>query len=223
MKEISVVINARLNSSRMKNKMVRPYCGTSLLEIALEKLDKLNYFNHRFLAVAEEELMNKASKYKNIEILKRNKEAVEPGPHQPLVTFEHYKRVPTEYFFVINSCSAFLSLETIKYAYDIFQRTNYPSYLSVVETKDWIFDNDGHPLTHKDPNTYQNTSDGATFYRVTHAFYIANRDIFSNNNGRLWNLTINDPFLIKMPVEESLDIDTDHDFEISQSFYSVRN
>lgn len=222
MKQISVIVNARLSSSRMQSKMVRPFCGTDLLEIALEKLDKLDYFSHRFLAVAEEELMEKAKKYKNVEILKRKKESVAPGPHHPLITFEHYTRVPTEYLFVINSCSVFLTLDTIKSAYDTFQQTNYRSYISAVETKDWIFDQDGTPITHTDPDTYQNTSDGKTFFRVTHAFYIANRDYFSQNNGKLWNLKINDPFLIQMPIEESLDIDTDFDFEVSQSLYMDR-
>ena len=60
MKQVSAIVNARLSSSRMRNKMIRPFCGTDLLEIALEKLDKLDYFSHRFLAVAENELMEKA-------------------------------------------------------------------------------------------------------------------------------------------------------------------
>lgn len=219
MKPISVIINARLSSSRMQSKMIRPFCGTNLLEIALGKLDKLDYFEHRFLAVAEEELMGKAEKYKNVEILRRNKESVAPGPHHPLITFEHYTRVPTEYFFVINSCSVFLTLDTIKSAYDIFQQTNFRAYMSAVETRDWIFDQDGKPITHIDPDAYQNTSDGRIFFRATHAFYIANRDYFSQNNGKLWNLKINDPYLISMPIEESFDIDTDFDFEVSQSLY----
>ena len=219
MKQVSAIVNARLSSSRMRNKMIRPFCGTDLLEIALEKLDKLDYFSHRFLAVAENELMEKAKKYKNVKILKRKKESVAPGPHLPLVTFEHYTRVPTEYFFVMNSCSVFLTLYTIKSAYDIFQQTNYRAYMSSVETRDWIFDQDGKPITHTDPDAYQNTSNGRIFFRATHAFYIANRDYFSQNNGKLWNLKINDPYLIPMPIEESLDIDSDFDFEISQSLY----
>lgn len=222
MKELSVIVNARIGSSRMKGKMVRPFCGTSLIEIALKKINGLDYFQHRFLAVAEEELVDMAEIYPNVEVLKRKKESVARGPHHPLVTFEHYKRIPTEYFFVMNACSVFLSTATIKMAYDIFQETNYRAYISVVETRDWIFDYSGRPMTHKDPDAYQNTSDGQVFYRATHAFYIANRNYFNDNNGKLWSLTINDPYLITMPVNESLDIDTDFDFEVSESVYMAR-
>lgn len=222
MKSISAVINARIMSSRMKNKMMRPFCNTDLLEIALAKLNQLDYFDNRLFAVAEDELVEKAKKYPNIEILKRKSESVAPGPHHPTITFEHYTRIPTEYFFVINSCSAFLSLDTIKAAYDIFQETEYRAYISAVETRDWIFDRDGNAVTHKDPDTYQNTSDGQVFYRVTHSFYIANRDYFTQNNGKLWNLTRNDPYLIKMPPEECLDVDTELDFQISESLYQKK-
>ena len=222
MKKISVIINARLQSSRMQNKMVRPFFGTDLLEIALEKLDKLDFFEHRFLAVNESELKKKAQKFSNIEILERNLEAVSPGPHHPMVTFEHYTRVPTEYFFVINSCAAFLSIETIKAAYDVFQKTNYNSYIAVEKTRDWTFSDDGKPLTHKNPDTFQNTSDGQFFFRATHAFYIANKDYFKNNDGKLWNLQKNDPYLIEMPTDEAFDVDTDIEFDISQYLYGLK-
>jgi len=71
MRPISAVINARLESSRMKQKMIRPFAGTTLLDIALEKLNRLDVFEHRFFAVAEKELKEKAKPYPNIEILER--------------------------------------------------------------------------------------------------------------------------------------------------------
>lgn len=222
MKPISAIVNARLQSSRTKSKMVRPYCGTDLLEIALEKLDSLDFFTHRYLAVAEDELASKAEKYPNVEILRRKSEAVEPGPHHPMITFEHYTRVPTEYFFVINPCSAFLSRDTIRRAFDVFQQTNYRAYIAVEQTRDWVFSASGEALTHKNAAGFQNTSDGDYFLRATHAFYIANRDYFSAHDGQLWTLQKDDPHLIPMPTEEAVDVDTDLDFEISEYLYGKR-
>ena len=219
MKPISAIVNARLQSSRTKSKMVRSYCGTDLLEIALERLNRLEFFEHRYLAVAEDELARKAERYPNVEVLTRKAEAVAPGPHHPLVTFEHYSRVPTEYFFVINPCAAFLSRDTIKKAYDIFQQTDFRSYIAVEQNRDWVFSASGEALTHKHASGYQNTSDGEYFLRATHAFYIANRDYFTSHNGQLWTLQKDDPHLIPMPSEEAVDVDTDLDFEISEYLY----
>lgn len=222
MKPISAIINARLQSSRTKGKMVRPYCGTDLLEIALQKLNGLDFFEHRYLAVAEAELARKAEKYPNVEVLMRKAEAVAAGPHHPLITFEHFARVPTEYFFVINSCAAFLSRDTIKKAFDIFQETEFRSYIAVEQTRDWVFSASGEALTHKNASGYQNTSDGDYFLRATHAFYIANRDYFTSHDGQLWTLQKDDPHLIPMPSEEAVDVDTDLDFEISEYLYSKK-
>lgn len=222
MRPITAVINARLQSSRTKSKMVRPYCGTDLLEIALEKLDGLDFFEHRYLAVAEEELACKADRYPNVEVLHRKQEAVAPGPHPPLTTFEHYTRIPTEYFFVINSCAAFLSVDTIRHAYDVFQETDYRSYIAVERTRDWLFSAEGEALTHRDPGGFQNTSDGDYFLRATHAFYIANRDYFAANDGQLWTLQRDDPYLIEMPGQEAIDVDTDLEFEVSEYLYRKR-
>ncbi len=219
LKSISAIINARLDSSRIEKKMVRPFAGTTLIEIALEKLDKLDFFEHRFFAVAEKELIEYAEKYKNIEIVERNSEAVAKGPHPATITFEHYLRVPTEYIFVINACAAFLSIETIKKAYNIFQATDYRSYISVVPTREWIFTRDGIALTHKDPYALQNTSDGQIHYKMSHSFYIINRDYFKETNGVLWTLTPNDPYLLEMPPDEALDVDTEIQFEFCSFLY----
>ncbi len=199
--------------------MIRPYCGTDLLEIALDKLNQLDFFSHRFLAVAESELACKVEKYPNIQVLKRKPEAVAPGPHHPMLTFEHYLRIPTEWFFVINPCAAFLTPGTIRRAFDVFQQTNYRSYIAVEQTRDWIFSTAGDALTHRNATTFQNTSDGDYFLRATHAFYIANRDYFSSHSGQLWTLQREDPYLIPMPTEEAIDVDTDLDFEISEYLY----
>lgn len=220
MKDISILINARVNSSRTKNKLIRPYNRTTLLDIALDKLSKLDYFNYRFLAAHDKTLIKKLEKYNNIKLLERSADSVAPGPHHPLITFEHYNNIPTEYFFVMNPCSAFLSLDTIKLAYEFFQSTSYNSYISVERSRDWYFDKNGKPLTHKNANALQNTSDGDYYFKASHAFYIANKNFFKNHNGKLWSLTINDPYLIEIPTLESIDVDTDIDFEISEFLFS---
>jgi CMP-N-acetylneuraminic acid synthetase len=218
-KPICAIINARLGSSRTKNKMTRPFGGSTLLEIALEKLNRLDFFDRRFLAVAEEELKALARNCKNVEILERSPEAVAPGPHPPLVTFEHYLRTPTRYIFVLNACAAFLSLATLRKAFDFFQATDHPSYMAAVPTREWIFDAAGRPLTHKDPSALQNTSHGAVFYRAAHSFYIIDRERFARTEGTLWLLQPGDPCLVEIPPGEAHDVDTEEQFEFASYWY----
>ena len=132
MKNISIVINARTQSTRVPNKLIRKFSNSTLLDIALKKMDQMTFFDHRFLAVAEEDLMNIGSKYKHVEILNRDISAVKKGVNPLELTFEHYLKIPTEYIFVFNPCLPCINISTIKMAFDYFQNTNYNSYTAVM-------------------------------------------------------------------------------------------
>jgi CMP-N-acetylneuraminic acid synthetase len=217
MKEISAVINARLQSSRVLGKLVRPFAGSTLIQIALSKLDRLDYFKHRYLACAEEQLMQFASDYSNVEVLRRDMKTVLKGVNPLEVTLRHYLDVPTEWIFVINPCQPLLSPESLEKAFDLFQKTDYKSYISAVPVRDWIFDQDGNPVTHKDVKVLA-TNKTTVHYRVSHSFYIVNREHF-RNTGLLWSFTRNDPNLIIMSEQETFDVDTELEFLVTEEFY----
>jgi CMP-N-acetylneuraminic acid synthetase len=217
MKDISVVINARLGSSRVPKKLIRDFGGSTLIDIALAKLDAMSFFNQRYLAVAEEELKQRIDNYKNISIIERKKEAVAPGVNQQKVTFAHYLEIPTEYIFVFNPCLPFIKIETIKNAYLKFQETSYDSYTSVIPTRDWVFDAKGNALTNSDPRNLT-TNQGQKFYKAAHAFHIINRKNLANN-GYHWTFTPNDPHLIEIPQQEAVDVDEMIEFEFAEFAY----
>ena len=101
-------------------------------------------FEHRFLGVADIELKNIAKDFKNIENLSRSQDAVKPGVNPPKVSFAHYLKIPSDYIFIFNPCQPILSIKTVKYAFDYFQKTDFLSYTSATETRDWIFDDNGN-------------------------------------------------------------------------------
>ena len=151
MKSVSAVINARKGSTRVPNKLLRQFSNSSLIEIALEKLNKMDFFEKKYLAIAEEEFEKLLVKYKNVEILKRNKDAVKRGINPLSVTFAHYLEIKSDYVFVFNPCLPCISIDSIKAAFHYFQKTDFISYTAVVSTGDWIFSNEGKPLTNIDP------------------------------------------------------------------------
>ena len=221
MKEISVVINARLQSSRVSMKLIRPFADSTLIQIALSKLNGLDCFNHRFLACAEEPLVQLASNYAHVGVLRREKKAVQKGVNPLDVTLRHYLDVPTDWVFVVNPCQPLLSHRTIEKAFDAFQRTEYISYISAVRVRDWIFDKQGNPVTHRDAKVLA-TNRTAVHYRASHSFYIINKERF-RNTGLLWSFTRNDPFLITISEEETLDVDTELEFQVTEEFYKRQN
>jgi CMP-N-acetylneuraminic acid synthetase len=217
MKSISVVINARLGSTRVPQKLVRPFAGSSLIEIALSKLDRLDFFEHRYLAAAENELIKLGRGYRNIEILERDVAAVKRGVNPLTLTFEHYLRVPSDYIFVFNPCLPCIRVDTIRRAFEYFQETNYNSYTAVVQTGDWIFDSEGNALTNSDPRNVTTNKD-RSFVKGCHAFHIVNKSYF-REQGILWSFDRNNPHLIHIQEDEAVDVDTPLEFELAEIAY----
>lgn len=217
MTTVSVLINARTKSSRLPRKLVLPFASTTLIDVALDKLDRMDFFAHRYFAVAEPELREKAVGYRNIEILDRDPDAVLPGYNDHRKVFAHYARVESDYIMWLNPCHPLLSLDTLRRAVDHVLATEHNSYTSVISTTDWIFDEQGNPLTNTHA-TMLSTAHSQKFFKVAHAFHVIRKDFFLKDY-QYWTLTQNDPALIEIPEEESYDVNTAMEFEIAEAAY----
>ena len=64
--DICIVIQARLSSERVPYKMLKPFAGTTLLDISLEKITQLksiDFKNQFYLSAYENELKEVATKH----------------------------------------------------------------------------------------------------------------------------------------------------------------
>ena len=217
MKGISGLINARTLSSRLPRKLILPFNGSTLIDIALEKLNKMDFFEHRYFAAAEDELIEKAYNYKNIDVLKRDPLSIKPGYGKHEKIYEHYKLIKTKYFMWINPCHPLLSINTIEKACKVFNKNDFNSYTSVIKTQDWIFNDEGEAVTNKSPEMLS-TDHSEKFYKVAHAFHIINKDFFLRSN-QVWTLKKNDPYLVEIPEGESYDVNTKMEFQIAEAAY----
>jgi CMP-N-acetylneuraminic acid synthetase len=217
MTTISVLVNARTRSTRLPRKLVLPFAGSTLVDIVLEKLDRMDFFDHRYFAVAEPELREKAIGRTNVQILDRDPDAVAPGYNDHRKVFAHYARVESEYIMWLNACHPLLSLDTLRRAVDHVRATRLNSYTSVIPTTDWIFDDAGEPITNTQASMLS-TAHSRKFFKVAHAFHVINKAFFLREY-QYWTLTRDDPALIEIPEDESYDVNTAMEFDIAEAAY----
>ena len=217
MPNISVLINARTGSSRLPRKLVLPFAGTTLIDIALEKLNRMDFFAHRYFAAAEPEFTGRVKHHPNVTLLERDADAVRPGYNDHRKVFAHYARVMSDYIFWLNPCHPLLSLDTIKRAVDRVLDTRFNSYTSVIPTTDWIFNEAGEPITNTQAGMLS-SAHSPTFYKVAHAFHVINKEFFLKEY-QYWTLTPNDPALIEVPVAESADVNDEVEFKTAEYLY----
>jgi CMP-N-acetylneuraminic acid synthetase len=217
MMTISALINARTKSTRLPRKLVLPFAGSTLIDIALEKLDQMDFFAHRYFAAAEPELKERVFKHKNIEFLDRESDAIQEGYNDHRKVFAHYAKVQSEYIMWINPCHPLLSLDTLRRAVEHVELTSHNSYTSVIPTSDWIFDEHGNPVTNTNASMLS-SAHSPKFFKVAHAFHVIRKEFFLKEY-QYWTLTIDDPSLIEIPVEESYDVNDQLEFEVAQAAY----
>jgi CMP-N-acetylneuraminic acid synthetase len=213
-KELAVYFIVRKNSKRCKNKLLRDYADTTLFDIALRKISKLNW-PAMYVGIYEEEFRKKAEAYSNLTIIERSYASANTDT-DVRKTFEILNKIPHKWVFWINPCHAFLKVETIRSAIDTFLKIDNRSMTSVKPLPGWFYRQDGTPLNNTDCSTGVNKND--YLYIAAHAFHCYER-IMPVELGRVWENVKGDPYLFPISHNEAYDVDTEEDFLISETLY----
>lgn len=223
MKKITCMIKARLNSERVKNKMIRPFAGSSLLEIALRKLKECQMLNHEniYLGAYENEIKTIGKKV-GVNIYNRPAESIsDKATMKDLYSF--IWTIESEYFLEINPCNPLLRPETIDEALKVFQENDYKSLFGVVKKKNYFFNDQSQLvsdfLADKSLLPTLDTKLVGHLYEAAHSIYIWNVERMKKELNR-WSFTKNDPFLFVIPEEENFDIDYPWQFDLAECAYT---
>jgi CMP-N-acetylneuraminic acid synthetase len=230
--DVTVFVNARLASRRCPMKMVRPFAGTTLVEIALEKIGQLGWPRTWFGAY-EEELLAPARRYPGIRVYRRSRESA-LSDSDPRRVFEILREIDTRWVMWINPCAPLVSADTFRAALDAFLAGRATSMTSVRPLGGWFYSVDGTLLNDTGGNV--DTMLAQPILQVAHAFHIYPRERMLAD-GRPWPParpgaaparpravpdTPGDPELYRIPEAEAHDIDTEDEFETVEYLYRRR-
>lgn len=218
-KDISLVIQARLGSQRVPGKMLRPFAGTTLVDILLEKVSNLKSIESSqvYFCAYEDELLETASKYP-VNTIKRNKESSQEEK-DIRVLFEWYKQIPTNYLVMVSACNPLLEIQTIDKFIEQYKTSDKEGAISVYESKNYFWDKEGKMLNKwPDGFTSMNTKFVEPTKIAAHCMYGSRVDIIEKG---FWvtNKLPYEPELISMPELEAFDIDESWQFKVAEQLY----
>lgn len=212
--KFAAVIQARLRSQRCPNKMIRPFANTTLLDIALEKFAAESSYYSFYFAAYEEELINRALPYR-CNILHRN--SASAFGEQISEVMNYLQAIPQPYIVFINACSPCLTRDTVERAITVFEEKECLSLTAVRKKHTWYYSLEGKAINFLDP-TNLNTKTTQPLYEVTHNIHIFDRERFLLN-GYFWENKHLDPYLFEIEEKEAIDIDTEFDFSLAESWF----
>ena len=181
-KDIAVIVQARTNSQRIPNKMLRPFANTNLFELVLSKLLKSKIIPKQnvIASVYEDELKEIANNL-NVNTYNRSHESANNDNSLQKI-YEWHDKLPFKYVIKVNGCSPLLKIETIDKFIQQFIKQKEENLFGVIETKDYYWNKEGKLITPWPKNqTIMNTKAVETTYKAAHVLYASRMDLIKNN------------------------------------------
>jgi len=224
LEDILFVIQARVNSERVPNKMLRPFSGTNLFEIALEKIKKTQIPTENFIAsVYEQSLIDVANRHGFKEYRRTLESNMEERDIR--IMYEWYNKFPKyKYAIKINACNLFLKAETIDAFINHYLESDNDGLFAVTSKQQYYWASDGE-LTTEWPEGYNimNTKRVGKTFEAAHCLYAGSLELIDQGK---WMgeppYTKNNPELFEVEDFEALDIDHEWEFDLYTSYWDKK-
>ena len=213
------LIAARSGSQRVKNKNIRPFAGSSLLEIKIEQMCRIKSIDGVIVNSNDEEILNIAKKY-DCEIVKRDQQFATNTVSMSEVYKNMAEHTDADVIVYANCTNPLMEDETIeKIVQSYFDRCKeYDSVNSGHLIKEFLF-KDNKPLNYSLTNQPR-SQDLPEIFALNFAINVIQREkmILSKNVVGM------NPYIYCVDRVESTDIDDPIDFEFAEYIYrSMKN
>ena len=181
-KDIAIIVQARTNSQRIPNKMLRPFANTNLFELILSKLLKSKIIpQQNIIASVYESELKKIANNLNINIYSRSYESANNDNSLQKI-YEWHDKLPFKYVIKVNGCSPLLKIETIDKFIQHFIEQKEENLFGVIKTKDYYWNKEGKLVTPwpKD-QTLMNTKAVEVTYKAAHVLYASRIDLIKDD------------------------------------------
>jgi len=221
--DICFIVQARLNSERVPQKMIKPFVGTTLTDLVLQKLITSMIPNNQiYLSVHEQELINIGNKYP-INIWKRSFDSanVDKGIQ---TLFDWWDKLPYKYVVMVSGCNPLLKPQTIDNFIKKYLNTPYDGLFSVISKKNYFW-NKGGELLNKWPEGQDllNTKAVEETYEAAHCLYASKLDSIGEGKWCGTWKDKNNPSLFPVPEIEAFDIDYEWQFLLAESLFKLND
>lgn len=216
-RDLALFMNVRLSSRRCPRKMIRPFAGTNLVDLCLDRLEKLAWPD-MYYAAHDRVLLERAEGRSAFKVYARSEESAEShsDPHK---IFEVLRHIPHPYVMWVNPCGPFMRVETLQKAIEHFLSIPDPAMTTVRELKGWFFDASSRLIN--DVGGGIDTALSRGIQMATHSFHFYDRE-FMVTHGRPWDFGPGVPRLFTVTEEEAFDIDTEEEFAVGEALYRHR-
>ena len=221
--DVAVIVQARLNSERVPKKMIRPFAGSTLVDIFCEKIKNSKTIKKEnfYLSVYEKELLNIANKH-GIQTFHRSEKSANSEGTPLGEMYEWWNKIPFKYAILINACAPMLKIETIDEFVKSYCDSDSDGMFGVIEKKNYFWNKEKEMITPwPESQACMNTKMVGVTYEAAHCLYAGRLDKIGSG---IWMGDFKKPGeieLFPMKEEEVLDIDYEWEFNAYEAVYRM--
>mgnify|MGYP003117494794 CR=1 FL=1 len=217
--DVCILVQARLGSTRVPGKMLRPFAGTTLVDILFNKLksSKVIPKENIYFSVYEDELKEVGKKH-GINIFDRSEKSAFSEGNPLSEIYEWYDKLPFKYVVLISACNPLLKIETMDSFVESFLNSDKEGGFAVFEKKTYYWDKNGKSITDWGELPIMNTKFVDPIYEAAHCLYASRMDVIGDG---YWMDTKSppEPELFKMGELEAFDIDYEWQFKLGEILF----
>lgn len=211
---IKALIAVRSGSVRVQSKNIRPFAGTTLLDIKLRQLLRVKGLDGIVVNSNDDEILSVASKYSSVELVKREARFASNEVSMSDVYENMAENFSGDVVMYSNVTNPLFEDTTIEDMISLYRAGgDFDSVNSVHAIKEFMF-LDGKALNY-DPMNQPRSQDLPDIVAINFAISLLTRE----NMIKYKNVVGRKPFLFKVGEHEAVDIDTQLDFNIAEYLY----
>ena len=216
-KKIVAMVPIKLNSERVKEKNLRPFCdGKPLVQFILEALVQSQYLDEIYVYCSSDRICNYL--IDGVKFLKRPEYLDGNNCNCNDIIREFMKEVDADVYVVSHANTPFTKSSSIdKCVEAVVNENEYDSAFTVEKIQTFLWAN-GKPINF-DVDHFPRTQDLEPIYMESSGAFVFTREVFETFNRRVGKT----PCLVEVEAEEGIDIDTEYDMSLAQALYQLKS
>ena len=211
--ELTAIIPVRSGSQRVKNKNIKPFASSNLIEIKINELLKVNKVDNIILTSDSKEMLEIGKKH-GIETHKRDKYYASSEATNSEFFYNLSEICKTDFILYSPVTSPLISFETLNDCINYFEENNLKNLAttSLVKHHLWL---DNKPINYEIDKS-PSSQDLPDIHSINYACCIIERGLMKKNK----NVVSKDVVFKILDEIESIDIDTELDFLTAEYIYN---
>lgn len=214
--KLAAVVAVRKGSQRVRNKNIRPFGDTNLLELKLRLLKRVKQIDEIIVNSDCDDMLTIGEQY-GASLHKREEYYASSECSNSEFHGHIAENTDADYLLLAPVCAPFVSVRSHEESIEKFLSSDCDSLISVTEVKNHLWMN-GEPINY-DRSEVPNSQDLPDVVKLNYGIALIETDVM-----RAKRQVVGDsPMFYKLNELESIDVDTEFDFEVAELLYKNRS